>query len=801
MGKVVQLGVADGPKMTISFGRGVGPGQSKAITRAVGVTWEQLIGEGGQLSVIEHPITRDEYDAMSDKTPFKLAQEWMMAGDTQGMRGTPGCMLNRWLVTIDLDDGCPHDVVDIVRRRLEKNDIAGFIHSTISHTVGAPRVRVIVPLLEAIDVDDYGLAARILCARLGLSDGVDSKSFVASQVMFRGCRFRGEAGVSEVVVGEPWDALDELCAWGDKEAPRFGKEGPITARTIAPLGGGGKGEARGGVIGAFIRCFTAEAAIRRFCAAEYEDGSGGRMRRVGSKSMGGLVFLGDKVYSHHSTECPIARPGDDGKAHALNSFDAVMRVKGWTMQEMVKWASALPEVQAEIKEEVVGMLPVGGVELVDDGVGGGGGGGGEVGGGAWIASEGARVEDVMGGGGDGAVADWRNDLEVVKGRIVASLGNVYLIAKNLYGVRRNDLTHRNEMRGVPFGDDEVAAVRMHMETKCGVSGTISERNLREGISVAACEARYHPIQEWMKGLVWDGVGRIDAWPVDWLKCDDSEYVRAVCRIWCIAAVARVFEPGCKFDFIPTIHAGQGGGKTLFTERLGVCDDWSGKLSHEFENPQRMVESTVGRWVMEVEEMAGMAKSSREAFKSYISRRVDTIRKAYGRDPGDYPRTCIFIGTTNDPAFLQDETGNRRIWILRSPTDQWNRVHLPTPWEVEQLWAEAYAWYQVLKAWGGGGPLPLYLPDELARVAAAEAEEYRQESMQEGLASQIEEWLDASITVKEFTAAKVIDELGLPKHQGSFAQVGVALKALARAGRIRKLPRTRSGYKYEVLVVP
>ena len=117
----------------------------------------------------------------------------------------------------------------------------------------------------------------------------------------------------------------------------------------------------------------------------------------------------------------------------------------------------------------------------------------------------------------------------------------------------------------------------------------------------------------------------------------NEYTRAVARKMCVAAVARIYSPGCKFDNIVTLISKQGLGKSTFADKLGI--DW---YSDSFTNIQGKdaYDSIQGVWIMEMAEMSAMKKAEKEQTKHFISKKVDRYRVAYGRRVQSYPRQCI-----------------------------------------------------------------------------------------------------------------------------------------------------------------
>jgi predicted P-loop ATPase len=106
----------------------------------------------------------------------------------------------------------------------------------------------------------------------------------------------------------------------------------------------------------------------------------------------------------------------------------------------------------------------------------------------------------------------------------------------------------------------------------------------------------------------------------------------------------------------------------------------------------------GNWLLEMAELSAMRKADIEHCKAFLTRTVDKFRPPYGRVYIDQPRQCVFIGTTNKPDFLRDETGSRRFW----PVDV---VKLDLDWLREnrgQLLAEAKHHYDNNEEWWPSG---------------------------------------------------------------------------------------------------
>lgn len=214
----------------------------------------------------------------------------------------------------------------------------------------------------------------------------------------------------------------------------------------------------------------------------------------------------------------------------------------------------------------------------------------------------------------------------------------------------------------------------------------SQQRVVHAVLVVANLDKRHPVRRYLRGLEWDGQPRLDTWLLDYLGVEDTLYTRQAGAKTLVAAVARVMEPGCKFDHALIIEGRQGSGKSTavavlagpwFTDSL---PSMSGKDS---------VEALGGSWIVEMGELHAMNKAESEEIKSFISRQTDKMRAAYARHVKEYPRQCVFIGTTNQDEYLIDETGNRRFWPVRS-----TEVDVPGLKDTrDQLWAEATYRYQ------------------------------------------------------------------------------------------------------------
>lgn len=200
---------------------------------------------------------------------------------------------------------------------------------------------------------------------------------------------------------------------------------------------------------------------------------------------------------------------------------------------------------------------------------------------------------------------------------------------------------------------------------------------------------FHPVQDYLNGLTWDGVPRIDTWLRDFLGANETPepLLSAISRKTIMAMIQRIFEPGCKFDHVTILEGIQNSGKSSAVNILG--GEWAASPKLDLHSKDSVL-ALQGKWLIEFAELTAINHADQELVKHFISNGTDRIRTPYGRTTLDYPRQCVFIGTTNLGTYMKDISGNRRYWPV--PVGQTRFDELA---EVrDQLFAEAMARYRV-----------------------------------------------------------------------------------------------------------
>lgn len=305
---------------------------------------------------------------------------------------------------------------------------------------------------------------------------------------------------------------------------------------------------------------------------------------------------------------------------------------------------------------------------------------------------------------------------------------------------------KDELNGENWTDTHDSYIRTVIEaptTQGGYGIKITDRDLRASVDICANENRFHPIRDKLESFVdqWDGKHRLETLFIDYLGTEDTIYYRQAATVMMMGAVARVFEPGHKFDFVAILEGAQGAGKSTFIRTLGM--DWYSELTGDIGDTNKMVEAMQGSWIIEIGELSSMHRSEVNDLKAFVSRTHDKARLAYAKRPVVYPRKCIFIGSTNDREYLRDATGNRRYWPIVCNLEGRMIDNPRLAKEIHLIWAEALLMYREMRKTMPIGDLPLYLSN---KDAAAEAkliqESKRMETAEDALAAQILAWLDS-----------------------------------------------------------
>lgn len=683
--------------------------------------WSELLGRlsapvRGQETLTEYlRLPKAQQDDLKDVGGY-------VAGRLREDRRRADAVESRAIVTLDMDS-IPAMSAAVVVKAVSALGCAYAIYSTRKHEPARPRLRVLLPLCRDVTADEYEPIARKLAEYIGIGY-CDPTTFQPVRMMYWPSCCAG-AEYLYYYEDKPFadaDGLLRLYAdWRDVTswptppgAPKLeqrmlGKQEDPTTKT--------------GVVGAFCRAYSIEAAMETFLPGVYAEAGESRYTYVeGSTTGGAVTYDGKWLYSHHAT--------DPASEKLCNAFDLVRLHKFGSMDDEAAPGtpvSRLPSYDAMLRLAAADPTTA---QIV-------------------LAERAQQVKADFAEPITQTDENWMQKLELHPKTLqpLPTTNNVRVILENdpsLSGLMAYD---RFASRVVlqreppwpsaaldkqgrrPWTDGDSAGLNWYLETKYQIKG---RQTIDNAFSVVSSQNAYDDVEAYLKGLKWDGVTRLDRLWVRYLGAEDNAYTRAVTRKSLVACVARALKPGTKFDYVLTLVGGQGFGKSSAIEILGKS--WFNASLMSFDRNKEASELIQGSWIVELGELASLTHSELNAAKQFITRTTDRFRAAYGRFAEDCPRRCVFFGTTNKDDFLRDETGERRFWPVpvsrkMPPEDFAELTEL-----VDQLWAEATAYYMLGER--------LYLPPELEAQAKVMQEQYRED---DGLEGQIRAFLERPIT--------------------------------------------------------
>lgn len=220
-------------------------------------------------------------------------------------------------------------------------------------------------------------------------------------------------------------------------------------------------------------------------------------------------------------------------------------------------------------------------------------------------------------------------------------------------------------------------------------------NVTAAITAAARANAFDPLQTYLSGLKWDGTERVPLLLSQYLGARDSQYTRAVSAMWMVSAVVRAMCPGKKVDTMVILEGEQGSGKSSALNALVPQEDWFSDTPIDLKKLVDSYQSLRGKWIYEIGELDSFKGHEATRIKNFLSSKSDNYRPSYGKRSRDFPRHCVFAGTTNEDHYLTDRSGNRRFWPVRCGSVV--RVQAIIE-DRDQLWAEAVVRFRRGEKW-------------------------------------------------------------------------------------------------------
>lgn len=668
--------------------------------------------------------THAEYMNMSKTQQDELKDVGGFVGGTlNGTRRKAVNITGRDIITLDFDN-IPGWQADTVASKVDALNCSYCIYSTRKHTPAKPRLRIIIPLDRTATPDEYEPIARRLAQQIGI-EMADKTTFDVSRLMYwpSKCadteyyfRYKDAAFISADMILGTYTDWRNVTTW--PQVPGATSHKTLAVKQGDPL-------EKTGTVGAFCRTYTIEQAMDTFLPGIYEavDNMPDRYTYLGGSTTGGaIVYDGKFLYSHHAT--------DPCGEKLCNAFDMVRLHKFGDLDEdkdpntpIAKMPSFLK--MCEFAEQDKGCKATLNRERQQ--------------------AAAADFSGVVSTAADNTEADWRDDLEYkVNSDILKNTINNYLIVLNNDPAIKdkfayNAFAERKEIFGaLPWDDNperrmwadaDTNGLYWFMEAHYNQAG---RGNIDSALSLYMAQHSFNEVQDFINGLSWDGVKRLDTLFIDYLGAENTAYTRAVTRKMFVAGVARAMTPGVKFDNMLILVGSQGLGKSTLLRRM--AKGWFNDSICSFEGKDA-AELLQGVWLVEISELGAFRKSEMSRIKQFLSLNSDIFRAAYARNAEERLRKCVFFGSTNDNEFLRDPTGERRFWPVDCDKDRKTKSPFTelTDEVIAQIWAEARAY------WVAGEPL--FLNDEMEQAARDKQQEHKESSAKEGL---IREFVDRLI---------------------------------------------------------
>lgn len=648
--------------------------------------------------------TAAEYARMSREEQSNVKDVGGFVGGylSGGIRKNANVMY-RTVATLDIDYG----TVNVWDDFTMAFGFAAMIYSTHKHSSKTPRYRLVFPLSRQVSPAEYEPLCRKIAAEIGI-DLFDDTTYELPRLFYWPSTSKDADFVFDYQDGPACDVdaiLSQYVDYKDVSAwPLSSREGDVIAHEIKKQGDPTE---KPGVIGAFCRAYSIEDAIDTFLSDKYEKtGHDGRYTyKLGSVAGGLVCYEGKFAYSHHETDPAskqLCNAFDLCRVHLFGAQDEGSRALDVTRKPSY---AAMQEFAAKDKAVKLLMARERAQAAADDFDG---------------LDDAELPEDYN--------DEWKAELEYTKsGKLLCNIANIILILENdpaLAGHIVHDLfTGMDSAKdGLPWNknanqwtDTDDANLRVWLEKHYDITG---KEKIADALTAVLTRHSYHPIRDYLNGLTWDGVPRLDRIIIDYMGAEDSELNRAMSRKHFVAAVARVFNPGCKYDYCLIMSGAEGIGKSTLLRVMG--GKWFNDSITTLEGKEGM-EQLRRAWVVELGELSSIKRSDVEQVKAHLSKQVDIYRAAYARRVLEHPRQCVFCGTTNEALFLKGDTGNRRFWVipvvaeLRKYRDWSEAIRR----DRDQLWAEAVHYYKQGE--------PLYLSEELEAQAKQRQQDFNDDN--------------------------------------------------------------------------
>ena len=214
----------------------------------------------------------------------------------------------------------------------------------------------------------------------------------------------------------------------------------------------------------------------------------------------------------------------------------------------------------------------------------------------------------------------------------------------------------------------IREIRAYIATKYKMD--YKKPDIADILEVVAGEHSYNPLKDYLESCESEYkelVNQRDPFDIlrHYLNIKDDEYNRIIMDLFFRGAVAKVFDPTIKFDFVLDLTGRQGVGKTQFFEGLFTHKYFTTvETFTDKDDKARMVRN----WCVFDDEMVASKKASFSELKKFITETKLEFRPPYASSDRRLPKSFIIVRATNDYDYLNDLTGERRFLVAEVHKD-------------------------------------------------------------------------------------------------------------------------------------
>lgn len=719
-------------------------------------------------------ITKDDVLHMLENPGDRKAQRntpSLFFGRLEGNARNKDSVISKSAIVLDADHA-PGYFADFANLALDA--WAHFLHTTYSSTPDKPRYRVIIPLAEEISPSDYTYYSDIVTSYLEtmIDPGIFDKTAREPSRLFYAPATHDPESYSYIAHDG-----DHLITPGELEALNLVLDTPVEREapqdTLTPSSGFDPAEEIVGVVGEFNSLYIDDLDS---CIEDYDlpyTRVGDKWHFNGSKSEPGLIDLGDGYYySHHAT--------DPANGERLTAYDLVRihvyEGKKTAIEKALKSDKRILDLRRQkavelsrtvfepVTDEALSALLEGDSKKEETA---------PVASSFFTAIEPEEVEESKKEDPKTSSVDFAKAQEQARNALIDFNKDTLKFESSVYNldvlksldpvvshIARNELTADTvcsvptpwgNKAGDPIETADISSLCLYLERTYRLD--ISQYRVEVLVNDQANHHRYHPVKQYLDSLEWDGTPRLEtALP----GVVPNDYTRMVARKCLTAAVARIYEPGIKWDYVMVIQGSQGLGKTY----------WIEKMSRGFYTEL----GEVGRadtirelhqsWISVSDEASTISKGDFDKLKDFMTRTHDTYRLPYDKRSRSVPRSSVIWATTNHEDFIPEfEEGTRRFLAVKST----QKVDFSAMTEeyISQVWAEAKHLYQ-------NGEV-LFLDDDQEAVAAKVREQYTANS---GFGGALEEFISSPIS-EDWDKKSVVQRIEWLKQQAAGMEKGTS----------------------------